>query len=217
MEDIVKATLSEQIYKVLKEDIISQSIKCGEKLTIKALQERFKLSSTPIREAMKRLGSEGLIDDVTNVGAKVIILEKKDVSEIYDLCLILDSAALELSLNSKNINEFTFELTNCVKMQKEALDLENIKDFKIYSDDFHDIFFRFADNSRLYDASIRIRSQLSILTNKYQNFEIAESVVFIEHKNITDAVLNKDFEKAKELLIKHFSNGKNYMLNNIKL
>ena len=44
-----KQTLSEQIYEILRQDILTQKIKCGTKLTLKVLQERFEVSSTPIR------------------------------------------------------------------------------------------------------------------------------------------------------------------------
>lgn len=44
-----KSTLSEQIYQILRNDILTQKIPCGEKLTLKLLQERFQVSSTPIR------------------------------------------------------------------------------------------------------------------------------------------------------------------------
>ena len=57
-----KATLSEQIYTILKNDILDQSIPQGEKLTLKNLQERFATSSTPIRDALTRLTEEGLVN-----------------------------------------------------------------------------------------------------------------------------------------------------------
>lgn len=212
MENIDKTTLSEQVYRLLKNDIINQSIKCGEKLTIKGLQERFSLSSTPIREAMKRLGSEGLIDDVTNVGARVIVLTRNDVREIYDFCYFLDLEALSLSLAGLSQQEFIQTLVLCVKNQQLALEENDLNAFKVHSDDFHDTFFRFADNSRLYDASIRLRSQLSILTNKYQNLNISKSIVFVEHQNITNALQNGDYDLAKALLERHFENEKDYMM-----
>lgn len=215
MKDIIKTTLSEQIYTILKEDIINQTIKCGEKLTIKALQERFNISSTPVRDAMGRLNQDGLIDHVTNVGAKIIVLEGKDVSEIYDFCSILDVAALQLSMKSNKVEEFILEVTKCIAHQEKALASKNIKDFKQHSDDFHDIFFRYADNSRLYNAAIKLRSQLSILTNKYQNLIIAKSVVFIEHKQIVDAIANKDYDNSALLLKNHFEHEKSYLLENL--
>jgi DNA-binding GntR family transcriptional regulator len=215
MKDIVKTTLAEQIYSILKEDIINQNIKCGEKLTIKELQERFNVSSTPVRDAMGRLNQDGLIDHVTNVGAKIILLEEKDISEIYDFCSILDDAALKLSMESAKVDEFISEITKCIAHQEKAIESNNIKGFKQHSDDFHDCFFRYADNSRLYSAATKMRSQLSILTNKYQNLTIAKSVVFIEHKQIADAIANKDYDNSSLFLKNHFEHEKNYLLENL--
>ncbi len=215
MKDLMKMTLAEQIYTILRDDIINQTIKGGEKLTLKALQKRFDISSTPIRDAMNRLSQEGLIDHVTNVGAKVVDLSLDDIREIYDLCRILDVAAFKLALSSEKLNEFTAMLSESVRLQDEALSSENLNDFRDHSDNFHDIFFQFADNSRLYGASLKIRSQLSILTNKYQNFSISKSVVFKEHKEIAAAVANKELEKAESLLLIHFDHSKSYMMKNI--
>lgn len=216
MRDIVKMTLAEQIYTVLREDIISQRIKCGEKLTLKALQERFDISSTPIREAIKRLSQEGLIEHITNIGGKVVEITEKDIKEIYDFCSILDVAALKMALRSNNVNAVIYSLKECIELQENSLKLGNIEDFKLHSDNFHDILYKYANNSRLYEASFKIRSLFSILTNRYQNFTNAETVVFKEHKNIFDAITAKDFDNAVMLMEIHFDHAKNYLLDNIK-
>ena len=53
-EKIIKQTLSEQLYNILKEDILSGRILMGDKLTNRDLQERFQVSSTPVRDVYKR-------------------------------------------------------------------------------------------------------------------------------------------------------------------
>lgn len=215
MDNINKSTLSEQIYTILKNDIINQKIKCGEKLTLKALQERFSLSSTPIREAMNRLSQEGLIDHVTNIGAKVVDLNSKDIIEIYDFCSILDVSALKLAIKNQKTVDLVLQLKESVRLQSENLSEENLKDFIYHSDNFHDILFKFADNLRLYNAAKTIRSQLSILTTKYQNFTIARSTVFLEHKEISQAVEDKEYDKAITLLTAHFEHARDYLLKNL--
>jgi DNA-binding GntR family transcriptional regulator len=216
MRNIVKMTLADQVYSILREDIINQTIKCGEKLTLKMLQERFNLSSTPIRDALNRLSQEGLIDHVTNIGAKVIEFTEKDVKEIYDFCCNLDLFALNLALESGRVDDIIVEINNSVELQEKALETEDMEQFKLHSDNFHDIFFKFADNSRLYTASKNIRSQFSILTSIYQNFSVSKSVVFIEHKNMAEVISSKDFDKAASLMKNHFEHAKNYLLGNIK-
>ncbi|HHY78529.1 MAG TPA: GntR family transcriptional regulator [Clostridiales bacterium] len=216
MIEVIKTTLGDQIYSILREDIISQRIKCGEKLTLKALQERFDVSSTPIREAIKRLSQEGLVEHVTNVGAKVIDIKEKDIIEIYDFCAVLDSAALKYAMRNSEYEELVYELENCIKSQEISLNSDNIKNFKLHSDNFHDILYKYADNSRLYDAARSIRSQFTILTNKYQNIIDAETTVLSEHKELLEAIKSKDIENASSIMTRHFENAKNYLLQAIK-
>lgn len=216
MIEIIKTTLGDQIYTILREDIISQKIKCGEKLTLKALQERFNISSTPIREAIKRLSQEGLVEHMTNVGAKVIDIKEKDIIEIYDFCSVLDSAALKYAIRNRKHKELVHELENCIKSQEIALNNNDIKSFKLHSDNFHDILYKYANNSRLYDAAKRIRSQFTILTNKYQNIVNIENAVLSEHKELLEAIKLKDIENAASIMTRHFENAKNYLLQAIK-
>jgi DNA-binding GntR family transcriptional regulator len=217
MRNVVKMTLADQIYSILREDIINQNIKCGEKLTLKVLQERFELSSTPIRDALNRLSQEGLIEHVTNIGAKVIDFKEKDIKEIYDFCSYLDLSALNLALESGKVAEILLELNNCIELQESSLESGDMDCFKLHSDNFHDIFFKYADNSRLYNASKNIRSQFTILTSIYQNFTISKSVVFIEHKAIAAAIASNDFVKAASLMKSHFEHAKSYLLDNLKI
>lgn len=212
MRDLVKLTLAEQIYTILKDDIISQEIKCGEKLTLKALQERFDISSTPIRDAMNRLNQDGLIDHVTNVGAKVIDLSNDHIREVYDFCNILDTAALKLAFNNENASDFSSKLMDSINAQETALNIEDIKTFRTNSDDFHDIFFRYANNNMLYAAALKVRNQLSLLANKYQDFHISKDVIFAEHKAIAAAIQSGKPADAERLLQEHFEHGKTYML-----
>lgn len=217
MRNVIKMTLSDQIYSILREDIINQNIECGKKLTLKSLQERFDISSTPIREALNRLSQDGLVDHITNIGAKVIILVEKDIREIYDFSSLLDVTAIKLAFKSERIAELTAELVRCVELQKESLDAGNMKEFIESSDDFHDIFYRYADNSRLYDASRKIRSQLSILTTKYQNLATSKSMVYVQHKNIMEAVVKKEYDAAAVLMAEHFEHAKRYLLGSFSL
>lgn len=212
MRDLVKQTLAEQIYTILKDDIISQEIKCGEKLTLKALQERFDISSTPIRDAMNRLSQDGLIDHVTNVGAKVIDLSSERIREVYDFCNILDTAALKLACSSSEVGALSSALMDCVKAQDAALNIKDIKTFRAHSDDFHDIFFRYSHNSILYNAALKVRNQLSLLANKYQDYHVSKDIVCAEHRKIAEAIQDGRYGDAERFLQEHFEHGKSYML-----
>lgn len=216
VQNQLKKSLAEQIYQILRNDIIRQVLKGGEKLTLKTLQERFSVSSTPIREAMGRLNQEGLITHVTNIGASVVELGYKDIDEIYDMCAFLDSAAMRLAMQNKRSGELHRELDACIEYQRQALADGNVHDFLIHSDNFHDIFYQFAGNSRLYTVCNTIRSQISILTTLYQNAGVSREVVFAEHIGICNAIKQGNVSEAELQLSKHFAHAKQYLLSHLE-
>ena len=83
-EKIIKQTLSEQIYNILKEDILSGRILMGDKLTNRELQERFQVSSTPVRDAINRLSKDGLTQEVSKSGAQLITFDYSYANELND-------------------------------------------------------------------------------------------------------------------------------------
>ena len=103
--DLNKTTLSEQIYQILKEDILTQRIPLGEKLTLKMLKERFEVSSTPIRDALTRLTEEGLVRYYSNIGVNVISPGRTDLQELYQFMGDLDALAILYSSRSKDLSE----------------------------------------------------------------------------------------------------------------
>jgi len=215
MRELIKTTLADQVYAILRENIINQTIKSGEKLILKILQERFSVSSTPIREAINKLAHEGLVDQVTNIGAKVIRLSINDCREIYDYCSCLDAAALTLALRSGRTAEIISELSECIEAQEKSLQATNIDEFLGHSDHFHAIFFKYANNSRLFQAAMQIDGQFTLLSTLYQKLTLTKAVVLSEHKNIVAAIAANDSEKAAGLMISHFEHAKNYLLGNI--
>ena len=99
-ENIIKLTLSEQIYNILKEDILAGTIPLGAKLTNRELQERFQVSSTPIRDAINKLNQDGLIGEVTKTGAQLISFDFEYSGELNEFILALSCQAVALSARS---------------------------------------------------------------------------------------------------------------------
>ena len=96
-EKIIKQTLSEQIYNILKEDILSGRILMGDKLTNRELQERFQVSSTPVRDAINRLSKDGLTQEVSKSGAQLITFDYSYANELNDFITFLACRAVMLS------------------------------------------------------------------------------------------------------------------------
>ena len=116
-----KQTLSEQIYQILRTDILMQRIPGGTKLTLKSLIERFGVSSTPIREALTRLSEEQLVSYYSNVGVSVVELSDQDLREIYEFMGDLDALAISYASSSDDIASLKQELSENLRAAEQAL------------------------------------------------------------------------------------------------
>lgn len=163
--DLLKLTLPEQIYQILRSDILKQEIVCGSKLTLHALKDRFGVSHTPIREALTRLVEDELVDYYSNVGITVISLTRKDVEEVFKLSYDFDKLAIKYALENENKDEFLTALHENIVTCNKLIDAGEIETWQPLSDAFHLTFYKYADNSRLDRASYRLRAQLTLIYN----------------------------------------------------
>ena len=212
-----KSTLSEQIYQILRSDILTQKIPLGEKLTLKTLKEQFEVSSTPIREALTRLTEDGLVCYYSNVGVNVISPTIQDLKELYQFMGDLDSLAILYSAASPKREEILKELQEVISRtqiieEKTELLPEDIAQWIEASDRFHLIFYDYCDNSRLKLSAEKQRSQLTIFSNMYETELTAQRRINSMHTEIYEAYLAEDFAKAGELMKVHLDDSLQYAL-----
>ena len=171
--DLNKTTLSGQIYDILRQDILTQRIRLGEKLTLKHLQERFGVSSTPIREALTRLAEEELVVSYSNIGVNVISIGEQDLKELYEFMGDLDALAILYTSHYPDQEKVQKALAENIHYTEKVLETESLTEEEIrtwtgYSDHFHLIFYDYCANSRLARAAGKQRSQLTIFSNMYE-------------------------------------------------
>ena len=98
---IIKRSLSDQIYDELKMQIINQDIPFGSKIVNRTLQERFNVSSSPIRDAINRLFSDGLIESIDNTGALVVGFDANFYLEVNEILMGITSTGVQLSMQNQ--------------------------------------------------------------------------------------------------------------------
>lgn len=98
---IVRKSLSDQIYDELKMEIIEQKITFGSKIVNRVLQERFQVSSSPIRDAINRLYSDGLIEQIDNTGATVVNFDIVFYLEVNEILLGITNTAVKLAFKNQ--------------------------------------------------------------------------------------------------------------------
>lgn len=216
-----KSTLSEQIYQILRADILSQKIPPGEKLTLKNLKEQFDVSSTPIRDALTRLTEDGLVNYYSNVGVSVISLNEQDLTELYQFMGDLDRLAILYSASYPDHDVIYRELDTVIKRtsiieEKEVLSPEEIPQWIEYSDRFHLLFYDYCSNSRLTHAAEKLRSQLTIFSNLYETETEPQKKIYRMHTEIYRAYRSGDYAGAGDLMKQHLNDSLQYALENLR-
>ncbi|MEG2053208.1 MAG: GntR family transcriptional regulator, partial [Bacilli bacterium] len=77
--------LSTNLFNELQIDILSGKLKTGDKLTEKRICDEYKVSRTPVREALRQLEMDGLIENIPNKGAFVLGLSPQDIEDMHIL------------------------------------------------------------------------------------------------------------------------------------
>lgn len=164
MARIKKASLVDQIYSRLREDIITLKIPMGARLNVNELQSELGVSCTPIREAVNRLQQEELVIYENNVGARVLTLDEHDVREIHELALTLQQAAVQLSMKNGNLDEMLDAVEEQLDRYKSARSpREGVKAVH----NLIGVFYHHCGNRRLDRSMVAIQGQMLLLRHIY--------------------------------------------------
>ena len=93
-EVIRVVSIKDQVYQILKQEIIDCKLKSGEKLVEQSIAERFNVSRAPVREAIKQLIGDGLVVNITNRGAYVKIPTAKELEDMQEVRTLFEEHAV---------------------------------------------------------------------------------------------------------------------------
>ena len=206
--------LRDVVFETLRDAIITQVLKPGERLMEIQLADEMGVSRTPVREAIRKLELEGLVVMVPRKGAYVAGVSMKDIHEVYEVRSALEMLAVTLA--AERITEEELDaLERQVLRESEEEDKKESSDLSsiIYIDSsFHDIIYQAAHNQRLVQF-------ISILQEQLQRFRAASlskpgrsKTALEEHKKIVEALSERNGELASQLAREHIENAENAMI-----
>jgi GntR family transcriptional regulator, gluconate operon transcriptional repressor len=140
-----KASTGERITSELRMQIIAGAIESGTILSENKLAADFEVSRSPVREALKVLASEHLIR-LERMGAVVIGLSAKEIDEIYDVRLLIESFVFERLVESE-VEELVKELNKILEMMKIAIKYQDADEFSYQDVLFHETIIHSASHS----------------------------------------------------------------------
>ena len=200
-------SLPQDLFNKLRDDILQNKIKAGEKLTEQRICQEYKVSRTPVREAFQKLELDGLIEIIPNRGAFVLGLTRQDIEDMYELRSAYESIAVKWAIDRMTDEEFeamqeAFELMEFYTMKKDPVKMLSI------NTRFHQIIYNGTKNRMLQHTLTSY--QVYTKNTKYSPEYITEYMeeVLNEHRAIFLAFQARDKDAASKAAVQHMQNGK---------
>ena len=197
--DSAATSLTERVYRRLRTDIITGKIPGGTRLVETTLATELSVSRTPVREALHKLGLEGLLTAIPRSGYLVAEMSDHDIEDLFETRLEIEKIAGRKALHRITPSELEM-LERSLDRMDQAIKAGMLQNLADLDQEFHDSIYRAARSRTLY----RICRNLSDYTLKYR---IALSLppglirkMRDHHRSIYNALAAKD-EKSLEAAI----------------
>lgn len=207
------ATLADMIGERLRNDIISGHLKPNQRLLLQQMQDAYDVGSTPLREALFKLGAEGLVVTTSRRGFKVAPISLAELDEITRLRQVLERMAIMDSVAAGDDAweaQIIFAFHRLSKLQSAGNE-----DWQFWHRAFHDALVAACNSpilqkirQDLFDRAMRYRRLSGRLSFEWRTH-------LDEHGAIMDACLARDGEKAATLLSEHFALTRQILLDAI--
>lgn len=197
----------EYIADELRDAIMAGRLEPGEQLGEADLARRFEVSRGPLREAMQRLVSEGLLHAITNRGVFVTELTLDDVLDVYRTRSVIERGALEVLLDAARRQETADELEDVVRRMRRAAAKGDGPAVSDADQHFHEVLVEASGSPRLIRAMrtllVETRMCLGELRTTYGDLETQVH----EHEELRTAILEASPAKAKAALQAHLDDA----------
>lgn len=214
LKQFKSTSLADQVFDRLENDIIQGVYPKGEILTELKLVDQLGVSRTPIREALRRLEQERLIED-TGKGSKVLGITEDDLLDIMTIRERVEGvaayyAALNITEQDKQ------ELTHMVDLQEFYFEKGDAERLRQVDDQFHDAICYLSKRNVIMDTLIPLHRK----TRRYRRLAFDDRARTArtkqEHYEIYQAIISGNAELAKELTTRHITNAKEHMMEGMK-
>lgn len=195
-------------YNQIKEMVIS-GLPAGAPLVERDLCEKLDVSRTPVREALRQLASEGLVDIIDGKGVFVAKIRFEDMVEIFELREALESMAVTLFVKRRE-QALIDELNELMDQQEKFYAADDHQALMECDMKFHELIARGSRNKRLCDMIVSIYNQIRQMAISVQDDQAVRDLAVKSHRKIMDAILERKEEEAAKLMAAHVRETKQY-------
>jgi DNA-binding GntR family transcriptional regulator len=204
-------SLRSRVFNQLQNDILNGLYQQGDSLIETKLCEELGVSRTPIREALRQLELEGLVQSIPNKGAIVKGISPQDIQDIYTIRMLIEGLAARWAAEKITVEELK-ELTDVIELEEFYTGKSDVDHLLQLDSRFHDIIFRASKSKPL----MHTLSTFHHYVQKARSVSLKSSgrakEALEEHKAILQAITAHDAERAEKLTTEHVSKANTNLL-----
>ena len=202
LENAGHGSLGHRIFCILRDKILNEEYEKGQKLNEVVLSKELNISRTPIREALKQLELEGLVESIPNKGVYVKGFSPRDIDDMFEIRLALEGLAIQLAIDRMDEVHLAkikdvFELMEFYTGKNEQ---DKINDLNIL---YHETIYQ-ATQSQYFEQLLKDVHYYVSVTSRHSITQPERlETALKEHRAILHAIMAGDKEQAKETIQKH--------------
>lgn len=195
--------LRDVVFNTLRDAILTGKLVPGERLMENQLADKLGVSRTPVREALRMLELENLVELVPRKGAQVLDMSEKDIINILEVRSALEGLATAQACK-KMTKEDLQQLKNMEVDFEKAVAENDVEHFVDIDEDFHDLIFAATENDKLISIFRNLRIQLyRYRMAQAKNNDTSMSTIVAHHRSIIRAIENHDSEEGASVAQGH--------------
>lgn len=195
-----RQTAHELVRETLRQAILNGELPPGTRLVQAEVADQLSVSTTPVREALRDLASEGLIELDAHRGGTVLKLTVEEMEEVYDIRLVLEVEAMRRSV--RNITPEVIE--EAERIHGEMMKLPDSQKWVAMNRDFHMAIYAAARSPRLVDMVRGLMdSSMVYVSAAWQTLTDLRERAGHDHEEILEALRRGDEAAAVEHIRRH--------------
>ncbi len=199
----------EAAYASLIEALRSGEFSPGDRLREEDVAKRLNLSRTPVREALRRLENNGIVEHRPRIGAVIRKLSHTEIVELYEMRIVLERTAADMAAQHGSEAEFDAldDMNTRISLMEETPTLG-----AAINQDFHETLYLAARNRFLIAAAKAINNALILLGPTTYTDPDRIRIVVAEHGDLISALRQRDGSRAAQAAETHLQTSLRYRL-----
>jgi DNA-binding GntR family transcriptional regulator len=198
--------LGTRVYQALLNSIVSAGIEPGAPLRPETIAQQLEVSTTPVREAMHRLESDGLAIKLPYQGWFVRQHTRQEIRDLYELRVALESFSVELACQRIGEEEIRW-LREHQSVGEAALIAGDMDAYRVYNRDLHAAIMRAARNSYVSGVMGQLQLQSEMLMARTIRIVGRPARAIEEHHRLIELIAARDRANAARLMNQHISSA----------